>query len=172
MSASQNSNKKIRLLFPIKKLEHGEQVQDILFANKEQDFESVTFLHVVEEDMQANPPYTSMEAIGRISEVNKRLVDARIYLSELAGRVSSFLPDARVTTVAVTDDDIADLVLASAQKHNCNLLIMLADASSLNEGWFSTSVLKTVMKKAPPSLRVHVIRPAEAEGISFGLKII
>jgi hypothetical protein len=175
MSEKKNTgtgDKRIRLLFPVKKLEHGEQVQDILFANKEQDFDSVTFLHVVEEDMQSNPPYTSMEAIGRISDINKRKADARIYLNELAGRVGNFLPKATISTEVVTDDEIAELILSTSQKKNCNLLIMLADAASLNQGWFSTSTLKTIMKKAPSDLRVHVIRPAEAEGVNFGLKIV
>ena len=37
----------IRLLVPIKSFEHGATVQDILFANKDLPFESITFLHVI-----------------------------------------------------------------------------------------------------------------------------
>jgi predicted ribosome quality control (RQC) complex YloA/Tae2 family protein len=48
----------IRLLVPIKSFEHGATVQDILFANKDLPFESITFLHVIENDVLDTPAYT------------------------------------------------------------------------------------------------------------------
>ena len=49
-----NITKGIRLLFPIKDMAHGEAVQDLLFANRERSFESITFLHVVDKDLMVS----------------------------------------------------------------------------------------------------------------------
>jgi len=167
---SMRESNAIRLLVPIKSLTCGETVQDILFANKELPFEKVTFLHVIENDLLTDPAYTSMEAISRLSEQDQCILEARAFLEELSARVSTFLR-AEIASDAVVAADIAKCIINQAEQNNCNLAILLADTSSFNEGWFSTSVLKTVLKKAPLDLRVHVIRPAEQEGLRFGIKL-
>ncbi len=160
----------IRLLVPIKGLTCGETVQDILFANKDLPFQEVTFLHVIENDLLSDPAYTSMEAISRLSSQDRKAIEARLFLEELSARVGSFL-QAEIKSSAVVAEDIAKCIINQAKKNSCNLAILLADNDSFNEGWFSTSVIKTVLKKAPADLRVHVIRPAEQEGLKFGIKL-
>ena len=170
-----NSNKNrtegsIRLLVPIKSFDYGETVQDILFANKDLPFETIVLLHVIENNVLDTPAYTPMEAISRLSEQDRKTREARAFLEEIAARVRNFA-NAEVLSQVIVADDIADCIIKQAEQYDCNLAILLADTSSFNQGWFTTSVLKTVLKKAPLDLRVHVIRPAADEGLSFGLKL-
>lgn len=159
----------IRLLVPMKSFDYGETVQDILFANKDLPFESITFLHVIENDVLDTPAYTHTEAIRRLREQDIKQGEARAFLEEIAARVKSFV-QAEVRSDVIVAEDISDCIIEQAENWHCNLAILLADTSSLKEGWFSTSVLKTVLKKAPLDLHVHVIRPAAGDGLSFGLK--
>lgn len=160
----------IRLLVPIKSFEHGATVQDILFANKDLPFESITFLHVIENDVLDTPAYTHTEAISRLREQDQNQDEARALLEEIAARVKSFV-EAEVRSDVIVAENISDCIIEQAERWHCNLAILLADTSSLSEGWFSTSVLKTVLKKAPIDLHVHVIRPAASDGLSFALKL-
>ena len=163
-------NNSARLLVPIKSFEYAETVQDILFANKEMSFEAIFFLHVIENTVLDTPAYTHTEAISRLSQQDRKTIEARSFLDEIAARTINFL-HTDVRSEVLVADDIADCIIKQAEQWNCNLAILLADTSSFNDGWFTTSVLKTVLKKAPLDLRVHVIRPAAGEGLSFGLKL-
>lgn len=164
------ANNPIRLLVPIKSFDYGETVQDILFANKDLPFESISLLHVIEDSALDTPSYTHMEAISRLSQQDRKTIEARAFLEEIAARVSSFL-HVEVRSEIIVAENIAECIIKQAERWQCNVAILLADTSSFNQGWFSTSVLKTVLKKAPLDLRVHVIRPAAGEGLSFGLKL-
>ncbi|MDP3506590.1 MAG: hypothetical protein Q8T09_01240 [Candidatus Melainabacteria bacterium] len=163
-------NGTIRLLVPIKSFDYGVTVQDILFANKDLPFESITFLHIVENELLDTPLYTHTEAISRLRGQDRKQGTARAFLDEIAARVKSFV-QAEVRSDVIVAEDISDCIIEQAKRWQCNLAILLADTSSLNESWFSKSVLKTVLKKAPSDLHVHVIRPAAGDGLSFGLKL-
>lgn len=169
-STEKREERAIRLLVPIKSFNYGETVQDILFANKDLPIESITFLHVIENDVLDTPAYTHTEAISRLREQDRKQEESQAFLEEIAARVKSFV-QAEVRSEVIVAEDISDCIIEQAKRWHCNLAILLADTSSLNEGWFSTSVLKTMLKKAPLDLHVHVIRPAAGDGLSFGLKL-
>lgn len=153
-----NITKGIRLLFPIKDMAHGEAVQDLLFANRERSFESITFLHVVDKDLMGDPAYSAFEAIKRMRGHERSVADSRAFLRDLVARTQRELDVENVDFCVLSDHDVAGCILRKADQLCSTMLILLADNTSLQDNWFNTSVLKVVLRKTPDDLTVHVIK--------------